>query len=182
MLVTILFFLAGCGRREERSEFDAPQRQASSSAAGTAAAPLPPSALHVRWGKAEGIPATIPAGTQVDVTVAITNAGNGTWPDRMMGDPQKKDGGYAVRVGYSWRHTDRGVRQRAGTRVDLSQPLPPGQTAAVKIPVIAPADPGDYELSLELVQELVVWFADAGADTLNIPVSVTAPAASPAAR
>lgn len=141
------------------------------------AAPLPASALHVRWGQAEGIPATLAAGTTVRATVAFTNAGDTTWPDPVRGDPQKTNGGYAVRMAYTWTQIDRGVRMRSAARRDLKQPLPPGQSVTVTIPVTAPTEPGDYELSFELVQELVVWFADAGADTLNVPVRVTAEAA-----
>jgi hypothetical protein len=49
------------------------------------------------------------------------------------------------------------------------------------IEVNAPAEPGDYKLQLDLLQELVSWFEPHGAQKLLVPVKVGSPTAAPAA-
>ena len=57
-------------------------------------------------------------------------------------------------------------------RADLRQPLRPGDSATLSIPVRAPKKPGEYQLQFDLVQELVSWFEEKGAPPLRVPVTV----------
>jgi hypothetical protein len=132
----------------------------------------------VRWGTL-AFPPTVDAGTTVPITVSFTNAGDAAWPDKATADPQKKDGSYAVRLTHTWVRADEVRNDHAGAqRTDLPRPLAPGESIDLRVDVRTPAAPGEYRLVIELVQELVRWFADAGAERLTIPVRVV-PAGAP---
>ena len=47
--------------------------------------------------------------------------------------------------------------------------LAPGAASTLLINIKAPAEPGDYELVFELVQERVAWFDAKGAEKLIVP-------------
>jgi hypothetical protein len=170
ILMAIVVLMA-CGRREHPAFFDAVSpRDNPRWAAGN---PLPESAMHVRWSPTE-VPRQLPADTRFPLAVTFTNTGNQTWPDKNTADPIKSDGGYAVRLCYSLVPLREHVAgsQHIGERIDLVKPVAPGESVTLEVGIRVPHEPGDYMLSFELLQELVVWFADSGADVLTIPVKV----------
>ena len=57
-------------------------------------------------------------------------------------------------------------------RTAIESTVHPGGECEVQLNVVAPAQPGDYELEIDLVQELIGWFADRGSPTLKVPVTV----------
>jgi hypothetical protein len=163
--------LAGCGRGEKPPGSDA---QPAAAAAVATAKPLPASALQVRWGTL-AFPRTVDADTSVPAAVSITNAGNAPWPDKVTANPQLKDGSYAVRVTHAWVPADATQDGRIGAaRTDLLRPVMPGESVDVRLNIRTPVKPGEYRLIIELVQELVQWFADRGAERLTFPVHVAA--------
>ena len=173
---TILLLLAGtavagCGRREKPAWFDA-QPPAAMVAAGEK--PLPASALKVRWGSLS-LPPAVEANSIVQVSVSFTNAGDMPWPDVAAANPRLKDGSYAVRLSYEWipagdPHDDR----RGAKRRDLPRSMMPGDSIDLPLSLQTPAEAGEYTVVIELVQELVQWFADRGAERLTFPVHVAA--------
>ena len=60
--------------------------------------------------------------------------------------------------------------------VDLHSPLPrrvaPGEEVAVHVEIVAPSQPGDYTLRLDLVWENFAWFSAKGAQTRDVGVTV----------
>ena len=169
--------VAGCGRRETPAWFDAQPHSAAVVASGN---PLPASALKVRWGSLS-LPRTVGANSIVPVIVSVTNAGDMLWPDVAAASPRLKDGSYAVRLSYEWipaddPHDDR----RRAKRSDLPRSMMPGDSIDVKLTLQAPAEAGEYTVVIELVQELVQWFADRGADRIMRPVRVVPAGAAPA--
>ena len=168
LLLLAVITAAGCGRRDQPGS-DAKQAPA---AAAAAAKPLPATALKVRWGTLT-FPSTVDADTIVPDTVSVANAGDASWPDRATANPQLKDGSYAVRVTHAWVPAADTADGRVGAaRTDLSRSLMPGEAIDVPLSIRTPAAPGDYRLTIELVQELVQWFADRGADRITLPVHV----------
>ena len=170
---------AGCGRREQPAWFDAQPPPAVVVAAGGSA--LPASALKVRWGMLS-VPRTVGANSVLPVVVSLANAGNVPWPDVAAASPLK-NGSYAVRLSHEWipaadPHDDR----RAARRHDLPRSVMPGESIDVPLTLHAPAEAGEYTLVIELVQELVQWFADRGADRIILPVRVVSDGAAPADR
>lgn len=160
VLLTIVA-LTACGR----AEGEPPTAAAS--------APLPASATQVRWSVPQ-IPQELTAGVPLPVTVTFTNIGDQTWQDAVTADPKARSGGYAVRLSHSVVLAGKQVAgsQHIGERVDLLKPVAPGESATLALTIKVPDKPGDYILFFELLQELVVWFADRGADVLTVPVKV----------
>ena len=118
------------------------------------------------------MPTQMARGSAVPVHIQVRNAGDWTWPDKQAANPANPDGSYAVRLGYHW--VSRGKPAPPDTRVrgELSKPLPPGETATIELTLTAPDEPGEYQLQLDLVEELVAWFSEKGAQPLMLPVSV----------
>ena len=157
-----------CYRREEQRVPVAPAGTPVAPAA--MADPLPTSAILVKW-SAPTVPEQLAPGSTTIVSVTFANAGDKPWPDKGAGNPAKRDGAHAVRLGYAWRRGEQPVERRP-ERADLPHPLQPAESVTLDISVVAPAAPGDYVLEFDLVQELLFWFSDQGADSLKIPVKV----------
>jgi hypothetical protein len=167
--------LAGCGDEEEGSA-DTPGTPPPSWV------PLSETAFSVEWG-VPGVPSVVPAGSAFAVGVRVKNTGDQAWLDPRTSDAKTYAAG-AVRLSYRWwkasnsgkPHSDYGPE-----RGELLGPVQPGQTTVMAIEVNAPAEPGDYKLQLDLLQELVSWFEPHGAQKLLVPVKVGSPTAAPAA-
>jgi len=172
-ILLAMVVLASCGRREEPAPVEGvPPKDAPSVPAGTA---LPASAMRVRW-SSPSMPSRLTAGELQPVTVTFTNTGDATWPDKATADPKEKSGAYAVRLCYSLLPARKHVAgsRHLGERVDLTKPVAAGESVTLEVKVLVPEEPGDYVLVFELVQELVAWFADVGAEVLTLPVKVAA--------
>jgi hypothetical protein len=171
-VAAITVMAAGCGRREERAWFDAKQVEAP---IGSNAKALPVTALRVRW-TPPAAPLEIRADGFVSFPVTFTNIGDTVWPDKATAHPQKRDGSFAVRVAHWWARG--GLPRQGAVRTDLPHSIAPGESITVVLELHAPAQPGDQQLVVELVQELVQWFRDAGAQSLTIPCRIVAPDAA----
>jgi hypothetical protein len=64
------------------------------------------------------------------------------------------------------------MRQHDDLRTGLPFDLSPGESVEIGISPIAPAARGTHVLELDMVQEYVRWFADAGSKTARIRVTV----------
>lgn len=119
------------------------------------------------------VPASLGAGQTAVVRARVTNLSSVVWP-----------AGQLIRLGNHWRRGEEAVRWNDG-RTDIPSDIAPGDSVEMHVPVAAPDEPGSYELELDLVQEAVSWFAEAGGTSVRVPVSVAgAPvpvAASPVA-
>jgi len=137
------------------------------------AEPLRDSGFRPEWG-IPAVPTRVGAGQRFPAAVLVTNGGDQTWLPARYSDGRVLAAG-AVRLGYRWwKGSDHNTpyTEYAG-RGELNAPVGPWQTALVAVEVVAPDRPADYELQLDLVQELVAWFATRGAATLFVPVRVT---------
>jgi len=173
--IAILFAaLTGCGRRAERAWFDAPVPKGPP----PAEAPLlVPAACQVQWAPFD-FPREVAPETWIATNVTFTNLSETVWPDNAMGDPTLLSGRYAVRLAHAWYPAAQKKRVHSDARINLDKPLAPHASATLHVNVLTPAQPGDYELVFELLQEGVLWFSDTGAEGLVIPVRVLPRAAS----
>ena len=117
-------------------------------------------------------PSTMHGGTAIPVQVTVKNTGDWPWPDPKTANPVDPTGAYAIRLGYSWHKGANDTSDAAAARGDLAAPVPPGATATFTINVTPPAQPGEYQLEFDLVEELVTWFSAHGTQKLTIPVKV----------
>ena len=101
------------------------------------------------------------AGRDALLTVKVRNDSEIAWPASAE-----------VRVGNHWRSPDGTLVVLDDARSLIPTDVEPGMECDVQLRVVAPDQPGDYELEIDLLQELVGWFADRGSTTLKLPVTV----------
>ncbi len=133
---------------------------------------LPREGFRVRW-ESVRVPAVLELGRPVRASVQFRNLSNFWWPDRRSANLGGLEGVHAVRLSYRWlkKNSDTLVTDYR-ERFDLAVPLGPGESVALSIPVNPPAEPGDYRLQFDLVQEEVEWFQTEGAPALILPIRV----------
>jgi hypothetical protein len=157
--------MIGCGRTPETAP---PQAEAP-------AKPSAPKPVHASYSLewiSNDVPPTMAVGKSVPVKVSVKNTGDWAWNDPHTANPSQPDGTYAVRLVYNWVDADQKPLPANVTRGELTAPVPPGQTANFTINVAAPKSPGNYQLQLDLVEELVFFFSSKGNEKLTVPVTV----------
>ena len=87
-----------------------------------------------------------------------------------------------LRVGDHWRSSDGRVVTFDDARAAIEKTVDPGGECEVQLDVIAPVEPGAYQLEIDVVQEWISWFADRGSNTLKLSVVIAAGAGAPATR
>jgi SAM-dependent methyltransferase len=106
------------------------------------------------------VPSPVGAGQTAPVRTRITNISGHTWP-----------AGQLIRLGNHWYGGGEAVRWNDG-RADLPHDLAPGASVELELPVVAPDEPGDHDLELDLVQEAVTWWAEVGSEPVRTRVTV----------
>lgn len=112
-------------------------------------------------------PTTLRAGQRAIVRARIENQSAVTW--RNAGDAS---GAGQINLGNHW--LDRLGRKLINDdgRVALPADLMPGASVEVQLEITAPAQPGEYLLELDLVQEHVAWFRDKGAPSARSRIRI----------
>jgi hypothetical protein len=105
-------------------------------------------------------------GEPIVVSVEATNTGRAVWLASAPG------GRGAVLLGWRWSRD--GVDVAAG-RVPLTSDVLPGETARFDARIAPPPVRGDYVLTIDLVSELIVWFAGQGGTPTTVAVRVRPP-------
>jgi hypothetical protein len=130
------------------------------------AAPLPEDALRADL-SASNIPATLKTGQTHTVRVEIRNVGGATW--HAEGQP---DGRFRVGLRWRWLKGDESNALDDAGEMKLPFDMDAGEFAAVEIKTVAPREPGEYVLELDMAQEHVAWFGEKGSKTLRRGVRV----------
>jgi SAM-dependent methyltransferase len=99
--------------------------------------------------------------------IFVRNLGAGVWPAA-----SEHDGPFSIRLGNHWRRRFWRTLRFDDRRTALPHDVSPGETATMGMPVEAPDAPGTYVLELDMVQENVRWFAEAGSKPARIRVRV----------
>ena len=107
-------------------------------------------------------------GATLPLRVMVRNDGESVW----AASDRHEDDVFAIRLGNHWRSRFGFVKIFDDLRTGLPFDLPPGEWVEMGINPVAPAKRGVYILELDLVQEYVRWFAEAGSKTLRIRVTV----------
>ena len=155
--------MIGCGRTPEaEGPVDAQQPTA----------PKPSHTTYALEWVSNDIPATMPAGKPATVKVSVKNTGDWAWNDPFAANPSQPNGTYAVRLSYRWVADNGQALPQDSVRGELTAPVPPGSTANYTMQIMAPKAPGSYKLELDLVEELVTFFAAKGTQKLTVPVAV----------
>ena len=141
----------GCDRRER----DAPPPFT------VPASEMKESGYRVSWG-IPVFPSSVPRGAKVRARVVFRNAGTEIWHGSVHCARYFVPAGAPLAQG-----------RDPAPRLLLQRPVAPGQSVTLERFVVeAPAEPGDFVLVFDLVNEGVAWFSDRGAARLTIPVRV----------
>jgi ubiquinone/menaquinone biosynthesis C-methylase UbiE len=130
------------------------------------AEPLPDAAFRAEI-RSEHDAQTMTVGGVLPLTVHVRNASAVAWPSRALSTSV-----HPLRLGSHWRAAGGAAQDRDDARVVLERDLAPGEEATLAIAVTAPAQPGEYRLELDVVQEGVAWFADRGSSPAGVRVRV----------
>jgi len=128
--------------------------------------PLPDSAFKAELTLTEQ-PSTVTAGSTYSIRVRVKNQSDTTWPAWISAS-----GTYPVYLGNHWRNRKGNLIVFDGGRANLPRHLQPSEEVEIELSVTSPPNPGSYILELDMVQELVSWFADKGSVTTKAPVKV----------
>ena len=109
-------------------------------------------------------------GTALPLRVMVRNAGDTLW----CASDREDDGRFAIRLGNHWRSRFGFMRQFDDLRTGLPFDVAPGESLEVGIRPLAPTSTGTHVLELDMVQEYVRWFAEAGSPTARIRLVVDA--------
>lgn len=134
--------------------------------------PLAPEAFRAGLRIVDPVPSARP-GDAVAVVVDVRNESPVRWP---------VSAGAPVQVGNHWTRADGSLVVNDDGRAPLPHPLGPGERTTVTLESHVP-DVGTESLRLvvDLVQEGVCWFADAGSEVATVDITL-GPAAHPAGR
>lgn len=108
------------------------------------------------------VPSPVGVGQTAPVRARITNVSEHTWP-----------AGQLIRLGNHW-HRDGDLAVWNDGRTDLPHDLAPGAALELELPVVAPDEPGTYDLELDIVQEAVTWWSEVGSTSVRTEVAVVA--------
>jgi hypothetical protein len=100
-----------------------------------------------------GMPPEMAAAIEIVVPITIANRSWRTWTS---------GGDRAINVSYHWLDTRRTPVDHDGMRTPLPHPLEAGATVRATVRVRTPTKPGTYILQIDLVEEAVTWFSQAG--------------------
>lgn len=107
-------------------------------------------------------------GAVLPLRVMIRNDGTRAW----SASGRDGDAQFAVRLGDHWRGRFGRMRIFDDLRTGLPFDLAPGESMEIGIAPTAPGKPGVWNLELDMVQEYVRWFAEAGSKTARVRVRV----------
>ena len=119
---------------------------------------------------ASDVPPVIATDGKSDVSVTVRNDSTFSW----------RAG--SVKLGYHWY--DAGGREmivREHIRTELPRDIQPGETVTLKGSVVAPPIVGRHTLRLDMLEEGVTWFAEAGSPKFEVllDVAVATPTTAP---
>lgn len=141
--------------------------------------PMPPQLCRAQIRFASG-PTILKAGERAVLEFDVRNASSEQWTQAEK---------HCLNLGNHWLRGDRRMLVVDDGRSPLPSTLSPGQTATIPLTIMAPQKPGRYCLEVDVVQEGVRWFKNAGSTTLFLPIRVTGllshwfrPAPAPAPR
>jgi hypothetical protein len=102
------------------------------------------------------------------IKLNISNIGSEVW--QVKGD---KSGKYPIRLSYHIVDINGNIIIADGVRTILPYDIKPDRIIPITMKIIAPTQPGQYFLQIELVQEGVMWFGDMDiSNRLTIPLEV----------
>ena len=148
-----IFFQLPSHLRDEYARLDVPD------------VPVPADACTASLSMGAGALPALRAGQPVHLEVSVRNASRVEW---------RQARSYPLNLGNRWFDAAGALVVPDDGRERLPLALPPNGEAKLKLMVVAPKTPGRYTLLLDVVQEGIRWFQEAGSKPLRIPLEVSA--------
>jgi hypothetical protein len=101
------------------------------------------------------------------LSVLIKNRSDTMWPGC-----ERSAGKFQINLGSHWLNASGQVASKEEGRTPLAADLSPGQETTFSFVVNAPADPGEYFLEIDLLQEGVSWFGLKRSETFRARITV----------
>jgi hypothetical protein len=160
--------LAGCGGSDVGEKAGNVREAEKVAAEGRATGPMPDGAFKAAINVPDP-PTKMQPGQTLMLTVKVKNVGNAPWPAH----GRTGDGYFQVNLGDSWFDSqNKRIEKNPYVRSGLPRDLRPGEEAEIPLAITAPSAPGDYTLQIDLVQEMVSWFAEKGSEAPKFKVKV----------
>ncbi|MDP6490838.1 MAG: methyltransferase domain-containing protein [Kiritimatiellia bacterium] len=133
------------------------------------------------------VPESVPHREMLRIKATVRNSGDTpwmSWGSFLASDPLNQGEGGYVNLGIKLMRPDGTCADPDLSRGMLLADVMPGDTAEITCLAKAPAEPGEYGLKVDLVQEGVAWFEDMGSTPLHRKLTVTSdePASPPDTR
>jgi uncharacterized membrane protein len=137
-------------------------------AEGRASGPMPDGAFKAGI-TVNDPPTKMRPGQKSVLTVKVKNLGTAPWPAH----GRLNDGFYQVNLGDNWFDSkDKRLVNHTYVRSGLPNDVKPGDEVQVQLTITAPEARGDYSIQIDLVQEMVAWFAEKGSSAPKFKVTV----------
>ena len=117
-------------------------------------------------------PAKLRAGQKEVVTLKVKNLSDVVWWQRGGETNDRSDNKFYIAAGNHWLDKDGKRTSDWEGHNGLPKDLKPGEEAEMTLQITAPKQPGEYTLSLDMVQEGVSWFGEKGSATTKAKVTV----------
>jgi len=164
MVAALALALAGCGGESDGLEM-------TPSEATKEAEALPEAGFRAELTLPDP-PARLRAGEKHTLRVLVKNASGVFWWARGGAVNSRTDNKFYLAAGNRWLGPDGKLVTDMDGRHGIGRDLRPGEQTEVPLAITAPAQPGDYTLEVDLVQEQVAWFSDKGSPTARAKVTV----------
>jgi hypothetical protein len=135
-----------------------------------------PGPLPVHGFKAQITPAEsslkLRAGQQQTISIKVKNISDVIWWARGGETNDRTDNMFYVAAGNRWLDKEGKLTHETEGHNGIPKDLKPGEELEMTLDVIAPKTPGEWTMSLDLVQEGVTWFSEKGSSDSKVKVTV----------
>jgi Glycosyl transferase family 2 len=111
------------------------------------------------------IPQRVTASQSVIVALEVINTGNMTWIPQSTGWP-------TLHIAFHIKSASGNTITWDGARIELGSLVLPNQATTILGSFTAPAEPGHYVLTWDMVSEGECWFEECGSETMDTPIVV----------
>ncbi len=117
-------------------------------------------------------PAKLRVGQKETINVRVKNTSDVFWWARGGATNDRNDNKFYLAIGDRWLDASGKLLSEMDGRLGISKDMRPGEELELPLEITAPAQPADYILEVDMVQEQVSWFGDKGSPTARTKISV----------
>ena len=112
-------------------------------------------------------------GQKETISIKVKNTSDVMWWRRGGETTDRTDNKYYIAAGNRWLDKDGKLTTEMEGHNGIPKDLKPGEETDMTLLITAPKTPGEWIMSLDMVQEGVAWFEEKGSPTTRIKVTVS---------